>query len=114
MRVKQDEELYDDSNKIQVNEEKENDVKDFWNKIVEADDTDMEESRGFAQGSSESFEITLEEMNEEEIYQHNNNEEINNNLAEIVDDEQEGNKEEVDDHVFKNLIVEIDNTEMEN
>ena len=71
MRVKQGEELYDDSNKIQVNEEKENDVKDFrnkivevydeemknddkdvGNKIVEADDTDMEESRGFAQGSN--------------------------------------------------------------
>ena len=84
--VKQGEELYDDPNKIQVNEENENDVKDFGNKIVEVDDIDMEDSQEFAQGRSGSIESTLEEMNEEEINQHNNKEEINNNLAEIVHD----------------------------
>ena len=83
--VKQGVELYDESNKIQVNEEKENDDKDVGNKIVEVDDTDMEDSQGVAQESRDSIECTLEEMDEEELNQYNNDE-INNDLAETVDD----------------------------
>ena len=77
---KQGEELYDDSNKIQVDEESENDVKDFGNEIVEVDDEELE-------NDDKDVGNKIVEVDDEEL--ENDDKDIGNKIVEVDDTDME-------------------------